>query len=173
MEDKYYTPEIEIWMNVKGYEDEYEVSELGNVRRKRKNLSKPINIDGYEKVTLCKNGECINYLVHRLIAGTFLKNLDNKPQVHHKDFNKSNNHISNLEWVTEKENCQYNVEEGYLRDQNGENNNMSKLVEKDVLFIRELLDDGITAYQIHKEYYPYLHQQTIYAIKQGRLWKHI
>lgn len=173
MEDKkYYTPE-EVWRDVGGYEMEYEVSEFGNVRRKIKNLSKSIDISGYEKVTLCKDGKCINYAVHRLVAEAFLENLSNKPQVHHKDFNKSNNCVNNLEWVTEKENCQYNVEEGCLRNQNGENNNMSKLTEKDVLFIRSLRDDGYTTYKIHKEFYPYLHQQTIYAIINKRLWKHV
>lgn len=49
---------------------------------------------------------------------------------------------------------------------------MSKLSETDVLFIRELLTDGLSAYEIHKDYFPTLHQQTIYAIKQRRIWNH-
>lgn len=172
-ENKYYTPEIEIWKDIIGYENEYEVSNYGNIRRKIKNLSKIEDISGYEKVTLCKNGKCINYSVHRLVAQTFLVNPEDKEQVHHKNFIKNDNNLANLEWVTPQENINYNVEEGVLRDQSGENNNMSKLTTQDVLFIKELLNDGLTAYEIHKDYFPTLHQQTIYAIKQKRLWKHL
>lgn len=66
-----------------------------------------------------------------------------------------------------------NIEKGCLRDQSGENNNISKITEKDVLFIRGLVKEGYTTYKIHKEFYPYLHQQTIYAIVKKQLWKHI
>ena len=173
MENKYYTPDIEVWKDVIGYENEYEVSNKGNVRRKIKNLSLNNSKHGYYNVSLSKNGYCETKLFHRLVAEAFIENLNNKEQVNHLDCNKLNNNVENLEWVTFEENIRHAVENERQRDQRGENNNMSKITEKDIVFIRQLLDDGITAYQIHKEYYPYLHQQTIYAIKQRRLWKHI
>ena len=173
MENKYYTPEIEIWKEVVDYEDEYEVSNLGNVRRKVKNLKSSISAWGYPIVGLSKNGICKTKLIHRLVAEAFIDNIDNKEQVNHKDCDKLNNNLNNLEWVTPMENILHAVENNRQRDQNGENNNMSKLTKKDILFIRQLIDDGISTYKIHKEYYPYLHQQTIYAIKQRRLWKQI
>ncbi len=173
MENKYYTPTIEIWKDVVNFEDEYEISNFGNVRRKIQNLKRVLDTNGYERVSLCKNGVSTNIAVHRLVATAFLENPENKEQVHHKDFKKHNNNLENLEWVTPEENSQYNVIEGVLRNQNGENNNMSKLTEKDIFFIRDLYKQGKTTYKIHKEFYPYLHQQTIYAITSNRIWKHI
>ena len=173
MENKYYTPDIETWRDVVGYEDQYEVSSIGNVRRKIQNLKLNNSAHGYYNVSLSKNGECVTKLVHRLVAEAFLDNPDCKEQVNHKDCNKLNNNITNLEWMTSQENIQHVVGNYRQRDQNGENNNMSKLTESDVLFIRQLKKDGYTTYKIHKEFYPYLHQQTIYAITNKRIWKHI
>lgn len=173
MENKYYIPETEIWKDVVDYENEYEVSNLGNVRRKIKNLKLNCSAHGYYNVSLSKDGKCMTKLVHRLVAEAFINNPELKEQVNHIDCNKLNNSLENLEWCTPEENMAHAVTNERQRNQNGENNNMSKLSEKDVLFIRQLLEDGITAYRIHKEYYPYLHQQTIYGIKQRKLWNHI
>ncbi|MCB0448470.1 MAG: NUMOD4 motif-containing HNH endonuclease, partial [Gelidibacter sp.] len=170
---KYYTPEIEIWKEVVGYEKEYEVSNLGNVRRKPKNLKQSISPHGYKTLTLSKNGKCSTKLVHRLVAESFIENPKVNEQVNHKDCNKINNTLSNLEWVTFKENIEHAVENNRQRNQTGENNNMSKLLKEEVLMIKELLKEGVTAYKIHKEFFPHLHSQTIYAIKQGRLWKEV
>lgn len=171
MENKYYTPTIEVWKDVVDYEDEYEVSNLGNIRRKSKNLATPISKHGYQNVSLSKNGKIKTHLVHRVVAKAFLEN--EKEQVNHKDCCKTNNNVNNLEWVSMQENIDHAVENQRQRDQGGENNNMSKLTERDVLFIREMLEDGLTAYSIHRDFYPELHLQTIYGIKQRRLWSHI
>lgn len=172
-ESKYYTPTIEIWKDAIGYEEEYEVSNLGNVRRKQKNLIQKISPNGYYTLSLSKEGTCKTELVHRLVAKAFIENDGNKEQVNHKDCDKLNNKLINLEWVTHEENMKHSVENGRQRDQSGENNSRVKLTEKDILFIRKLKVDGYTTYKIHKEFYPYLHQQTIYAIIIRRLWKHI
>lgn len=174
MEDnKYYTPSIESWKDVVGYENEYEVSNLGNVRRKQKTLAISVSLHGYQNISLSKNGKVKTHLVHRLVAKAFLENKEDREQVNHKDCSKTNNNVDNLEWVTPQENIDHAVENQLQRVQSGENNNMVKLTEKDVLFIREMLEDGLTAYSIHRDYYPALHLQTIYGIKQRRLWNHI
>lgn len=67
---------------------------------------------GYHEVLLSENGKTKNYLVHRLIAKTFIKNPDNKPFVNHKDGNKLNNSIENLEWCTRSENTTHSYKNG-------------------------------------------------------------
>lgn len=101
----------EIWKDIKEYEGEYEISNLGRVRSLNyrrtgmKKVLKPINHPrGYLSVILYKNKKSKEFCIHRLVAETFIENLSNKPQVNHKDGNKHNNTINNLEWVTASKN---------------------------------------------------------------------
>lgn len=96
----------EIWKDIEGYEGLYEISSLGNVRRAPSGriLKQNKNSYGYSHVGLSKEGKVKMICVHRLIANAFIPNPQNKPQVNHIDGNKSNNSISNLEWVSQKEN---------------------------------------------------------------------
>lgn len=100
---------MEEWKNVIGYEGLYEVSNKGNVRNVRRNtllkLSK--NRYGYIQVYLYKNGIRKGFRVHRLVAEAFLSNPDNLPQVNHKDEDKTNNNVDNLEWCDQKYNVNY------------------------------------------------------------------
>jgi hypothetical protein len=91
----------------------YEVSNLAQIRNKntKKIMKKKITIDDYEEITLCI-GKRKTYRVHRLVAQAFIPNLDNFLQVNHKDRNKRNNRVSNLEWVTNSMNIQHSVETG-------------------------------------------------------------
>lgn len=105
---------MEIWKDIKGYEGLYQVSNYGNVKSlnylrtgKERILKQGTRKGGYKRVALCNNGEMKFYLVHRLVAEVFLENPRNLPQVNHKDENSSNNHVSNLEWCTPKENSNY------------------------------------------------------------------
>lgn len=100
----------EIWKSIPDYEGLYEVSNYGRVRSvyRYKRILKPmISNSGYERVDLFKNKNRKQFSVHRLVALTFIDNPEGKKIVNHKDENKLNNHINNLEWVTNKENCQY------------------------------------------------------------------
>lgn len=113
----------------------YEDGGIYSIRAKR--FLKPnITKDGYGRV--CIHG--IKYLSHRLTAETFILNPENKPQINHKDKNPLNNHIDNLEWCTNLENCRHSWENG--RNMNkvaGENNTKCKISDDKVDEIRRIL----------------------------------
>ncbi len=109
----------EIWKPVKGYENIYEVSNIGRVKscerivirsngRKinfpEKIMKPSINHKGYEVIDLRKNGKRECGFVHRLVGKAFIENPDNKKQINHKNGVKRDNNVDNLEWVTNKEN---------------------------------------------------------------------
>ncbi len=88
----------------------YEVTKTGLVRNKEtKHLLALQKIKGYLRVELSRNGERHNYGVHRLVAIQFIPNPENKPEVNHKDFNRCNNNVENLEWVTRQENSDHKI----------------------------------------------------------------
>ena len=94
----------EEWLDIKE-NDNYEVSNLGQVRNKKTNkILKLGNCGGYLNVSLSKNGKSKTYQVHRLVSNAFINNEESKPQVNHLDKDKTNNDVNNLEWVTAKEN---------------------------------------------------------------------
>lgn len=106
---------IEEWRPVVGYEGLYEVSSLGNVfsveridsaGRKRGGFQLKQKTDryGYKCVNLSKDGTTKSTTVHRLVAEAFIPNPDKKPEVNHKNEDKQDNSVKNLEWVTSKEN---------------------------------------------------------------------
>lgn len=108
----------EIWKDIEGYEGLYQVSNLGRVKslqmyanggyKKRVKILKPCNNgNGYYVVYLMKNKKrSVNY-IHRLVAQAFLKNFNNYKCINHKDENKSNNNVDNLEWCSYKYNNNY------------------------------------------------------------------
>ena len=89
--------ETEIW---KKYNEDYDVSNYGRIRRKKRILSGSLHKDGYIFVTLYGKQTPL----HRIIASVFIENPDSKKEVNHKDGNKQNNFVENLEWVTRSEN---------------------------------------------------------------------
>lgn len=96
-----------------------------------KRFLKPQNINGYLCVVLHKK----RYRIHRLVAESFIPNSNNKPFINHKDGNKLNNDVNNLEWVTKSENFKHAFKLG-LRNHKGENHPYSKLTEEQVKEIR-------------------------------------
>ncbi len=102
----------EIALPVVGFEDFYEVSSKGQISNYRKILSPFVNNSGYLVIDLKVNGSRSKKLVHRLVAETFLGNPLNKKEVNHKDGNKLNNSIENLEWVTSSENKKHALQTG-------------------------------------------------------------
>ena len=101
----------EIWKDIEGYEGLYQVSNLGRVKNiKRNRLLKPLsdNTGGYLRVCLYdKNLKMSHKSVHRLVAKAFISNPNNLECVNHKDEDKTNNVVSNLEWCTTKHNNSY------------------------------------------------------------------
>lgn len=101
----------EIWKDVKEYEGLYKVSTLGRIKslkfNKEKILKQEKTQDGYLTVRLRKDGNVKHIGVHRLVAQAFIMNLNNLPQVNHKDEIKTNNNVDNLEWCTQQYNMSY------------------------------------------------------------------
>lgn len=96
-------------VDIKGYEGYYAIDEEGRVwsYRSHRYLKPQIVGAGYQKVTLCKNGEKENQYIHRLVAKAFIPNPNDLPQINHLDEDKTNNRVENLEWTTTKENLAY------------------------------------------------------------------
>lgn len=99
---------MEIWKDITGYEGLYQVSNFGNVRSVVNNIILKGSLCGdsikYNNVGLCKDGVQKRYRNHRLVAEHFVDNPMNRDQVNHIDGNPLNNHVSNLEWVSNREN---------------------------------------------------------------------
>lgn len=111
-----------MWKDVKGFEGLYQVSSYGKVKRlghwsiytrlgkdcrrwcTEKIMKTQVSSSGYETLVLVKSGKCYYPLVHRLVAMAFIPEIQGKTQVNHKDGNKLNNHVDNLEWVDASEN---------------------------------------------------------------------
>ena len=100
----------EIWKPIKGYEGLYEVSNWGRVKSLKfgkERILKPSIRHGYYFVGLSKNGIVKTYQVHRLVAEAFIDNPNNYKEVNHKDENKLNNSVENLEWCDRLYNVRY------------------------------------------------------------------
>ncbi|WP_229683039.1 HNH endonuclease [Virgibacillus oceani] len=101
---------MEIWKPIEGHN--YEISNHGRVRNKDNKVivRGEVTEKGYLRVLMNKK----HYKVHRLVGLFFIPNLDNKSEINHKDGNKLNNHVDNLEWVTSDENITHAVKQGLI-----------------------------------------------------------
>lgn len=135
-----------IWIDIVGYEGFYQINEEGTIKsldhirkngkngkylQKGKILKWRINPSGYKVLRLSKNGKVRNEFVHVLVARTFLPNPNNLPQVNHKDENKLNCNVSNLEWCSNKYNQIYSFGKKVKRKDTNKIYNSLSSVEED------------------------------------------
>lgn len=113
---------MEEWRDIKGFENFYQISNLGRIKSKnryirtrgggvrfaKERIIKPIICqNGYYEIHLRVNGKRTVKMLHRAVAEAFIENINNWPEVNHKDENHANNHVDNLEWCTSKYNANY------------------------------------------------------------------
>lgn len=148
---------------VKGYKGRYFVTKDGRVwsaprewevgmgkirKHDGKWLRQQLDKSGYFTVKLCSEGNVRLNFVHRLVADAFLPKKKNKYHVNHIDGIKTNNHVSNLEWCTPRENAQHAAKLGLLNTARGEASGSSKLSDSDVAKVRSLHSQGIKQKEI-------------------------
>lgn len=174
---------IEIWIPIKGYEYDYEVSSLGRVKSKDRTvpigesftfkkgrvLKPEIIKKGYERVGLSKNGTMKKKQVHRLVLENFNPTDDDSLQVNHIDGNKRNNKLENLEWVTAKENNQHARRTGLLTH-NGRGRH--KLSDEEVREIRKMNESGLYTKKSIADKFGVC-KDTITGITLGRTYKFV
>ena len=158
--------QVEIWNDIKEYEGYYQVSNLGRVKslkrsyeverhkskylynKKEKILSQTTTKLGYKRISLNKHNKLKSFLVHRLVAKAFIEEIKDKNQVNHKNCNKLDNNLFNLEWVNQSENMKHAYKNGFNHTQNlkGDNHNNKKLNFEEIKEIRRLYKKENTTY---------------------------
>lgn len=158
----------EIWKPIDGFEN-YLISNLGNVKTVNGKLRK-INYGKckYGYIELWKNNKGTKYRVHRLVATHFIPNPDNKEQVNHIDGNKKNNTVSNLEWVTCKENIRHAIDNNLSSIKYGSKNHSAKLKEEDIIYIREKAKKEKTVRELAEQFG--VSTTNIYNIINNKKW---
>lgn len=165
------------WLPIHGYNGIYEINNYGEVRSLKRSgrhiqkLLKPQKITGgYNGYNLCKNNIQKTFKGSRLVAIHFLKPVKGKYIVNHKDGNKRNDCITNLEWCTHKENTRHLISVlGYKR--HGIFNKSSKLSDGDIKEIRKLVENGVKGKSIASLFN--VTPANISSIKKNKTWQHI
>ena len=127
------------------------------------------NKKGYQFVRMYIDGTAKTYLVHRVVAQTYIPNPRCKSEVNHKDGNKSNNAAWNLEWVTAQENVDHSVVTGLVK--RGIDRPNAKLTDADIYNIRNLREAGATYYELGRQFN--IAYQTAHKICTRQTYTHI
>lgn len=169
------TQPIELWRPIVGWESLYSVSSHGRVMRTGKGgAARPGTVRkmhpdgcGYLRVALTSNYNSETKKVHRLVAEAFIGPIPDLYTINHKDGNKTNNHVDNLEIVTRSENLLH-LYRVLGRNNRGENNPKSKLTLAQVAEIREALSSGARGSDLARMFG--VTKYTISDIKRGESW---
>jgi hypothetical protein len=161
------------WRNIRGYEGHYQVSSTGQVRSLKRGgrlMSPAVSRTGYYQVNLYLEGRVKHFYVHRLVAAAFIKPIPEGMEVNHKDGDKSNNDVDNLEIVTAEENLRHARETG-LMPSGGERSPVAKLTEEEVGEIREAKVRGERAALVAARFG--VCERTIYGIWERKTWRQV
>lgn len=137
----------EVWKYIDGFED-YQISNFGRVKSfkngKEKILRYRKSSNGYLNIQLFKDGKSRTFKIHRLVANAFIDNPNNLSEVNHKDGDKTNNIVDNLEWSTRSHNIKHAFDNGLRKPYPhiGEQNGQHKLTQDDVDEIRRVYIKG-------------------------------
>lgn len=176
----------EIWKPIREYENLYEISNYGiiktfgridrfNKKWKAKNLSLCIDSCGYYPISLCKDGIVKKTRIHRLVAQMFIENPYQYTDINHIDGNKLNNHYTNLEWVTPKQNSEHAWKNGLIGKTHarGENHPCSKLTWNEVNKIRDIYSTGKYTTRKLAEMFGLKGHRAIVSIINYQTWKKV
>lgn len=159
----------EIWKPVPGYEN-YFISNYGNLKRNNKFLKKRIDKYGYCRYALSKKQKPKSFMSHRLVLLSFVG--ESNLLVNHKDGNKLNNYIENLEYCTNSENVKHAYQIGLIHGRKGESHHFKKLKDSDILTIRSLIEKSLLSNADIARFYD-VSTATISLIKNKKHWGHI
>lgn len=167
----------EVWMSLGfiGY-PMFFISSHGRVKRANY-LKKPkVNDRGYHEVNLYHPGKFNTVLVHRLVGLAFIENPENKETINHKDYNRQNNHYSNLEWLSREENNTHrDLVEGrkeiYSKRIRGSKNFYAKITEEIVLAIRSDENKDLSNKELGLKFG--LRAEHVRTIRKREVWKHV
>ena len=166
------------WIYINNVRTRYKITSEGEVLRynksktKVKKLKHAIDKDGYHKVTLYINGKPYTKFVHRLVAMAYIPNVDNKPQVNHKNGDHDDNTVWNLEWATCKENIRHAFMTGLSVAKKGEKHPNSKYNDKQIHSVCKMLEEN----KLSMKEISILSNVSYTVVKQIRnhiIWNHI
>jgi hypothetical protein len=174
----------EFWKDIEGFEGRYQISDSGEVKSLgrfvngkngskrwiKETILKPCyDGNGYLQSSLRIDGKFMANKTHRIVAQTFIPNPDNLPQINHKNGNKEDCSVENLEWCTGEYNLKHAIETG-LTDNVGIKNAAAKLTDSDVIKIKEL-KGKITHAKLAEMFN--VTEPAIWKILNNRTWKHL
>ncbi len=181
----------EIWLPIKGFEDYYEVSNLGRFKNKDRLLTRINEVkqftkgkilknnyysNGYVQLILYVNKQRFNFLGHRVVAEHFILNPDNLPIVNHINLIKWDNRVSNIEWCTHSDNNKHAVRNGCFDNKkiiNGQNHVNTKLTNEEVLYIKTNYRRGKNNNFLYSTFSDKIGRSAFDKICYGITWKHI
>lgn len=151
-------------------DNRFEISQIGIIRNaKTKSIkSQYVSSTGYYMISISKNNKSKSFRVHRLLANNFIDNPNKLKEVNHKDGNKLNNSLTNLEWVSHFGNMQHAFNTGLVNN-TGIKNGMAKLNQHKVADIKIMLQQGVSQYKIAQKYN--VSRSAILKIHLNQTWK--